>query len=201
MAVGALDGFAGFIVQVTLLTSILLFTPASLELHLDRSTTSGLARLVALIVFAGLVAVGAVAIVGRWRRFVFGWVRRLATEALGAAKGLRSSRRIAMLFGGNLASELLFAAALGAFARAFGFSIGLTDLVFINVSVALLAGVIPVPGGIGVVEGGLTFGLVRAGMPEETAFAAVLLYRLATFYLPPVWGFFAFRWLQRNEHI
>jgi glycosyltransferase 2 family protein len=33
------------------------------------------------------------------------------------------------------------------------------------------------------------------------AFAAVLLYRLATFYLPPIWGFFALRWLERNKHL
>ena len=39
-------------------------------------------------------------------------------------------------------------------------------------------------------EGGLTFGLVQAGVPEETAFAAVLLYRLSSFYLPPIWGYF-----------
>ena len=57
------------------------------------------------------------------------------------------------------------------------------------------------PGGIGVVEGGLTYGLVRAGMPEEAAFAAAIFYRLAVFYLPPVWGFFAFRWLERNQHL
>ena len=57
------------------------------------------------------------------------------------------------------------------------------------------------PGGVGVAEGGLTFGLVQAGMPEGVAFAAVLLYRLATFYLPPTWGYFALRWLERNEHL
>ena len=51
------------------------------------------------------------------------------------------------------------------------------------------------------VEGGLTFGLVRAGMPEETALAAVLMYRLSTFYLPPIWGFFSLRWLERNRYL
>ncbi len=82
-----------------------------------------------------------------------------------------------------------------------GYSIGLTELIFINISVSLLAGVLPIPGGIGVVEGGLTFGLVRAGMPEETALAAVLMYRLSTFYLPPIWGFFALKWLEKNKHL
>ena len=68
-------------------------------------------------------------------------------------------------------------------------------------SVSLLASFIPVPGGVGVTEFGLTLGLTSAGMPEEAALAAVLLYRLASFYLPPVWGFFALRWLQRNRYL
>ena len=31
--------------------------------------------------------------------------------------------------------------------------------------------------------------------------AAVLLYRVSTFYLPPTWGFFAMRYLQRNRYL
>ena len=69
----------------------------------------------------------------------------------------------------------------------------------INISVSLLASFVPVPGGIGVAEFGLTVGLVAAGMPDEAAFATAILYRVATFYVPPLWGFFAMRWLQRNS--
>jgi uncharacterized membrane protein YbhN (UPF0104 family) len=58
----------------------------------------------------------------------------------------------------------------------------------INMSVSLLGSLVPVPGNIGVAEFGLTIGLVSAGMTDEAAFAAVLLYRIATFYLPPLWG-------------
>ena len=36
---------------------------------------------------------------------------------------------------------------------------------------------------------------------RRAALAAVLLYRISTFYLPPVWGFFAMRWLQRNRFL
>ena len=201
LAVGALDGVSGFVVQVFLLVGILVLTPASLELQLDGAAPTGLLRLVAVVVVVGLLALGVLLVVPSWRRRAFGWVRQLAAEALVAARGLRSPRRVGMLFGGNLASEVLFAAALGAFAAALGYPVSLTELILINVSVSLLAGVLPIPGGIGVVEGGLTFGLVRAGVPEETAFAAVIMYRLATFYLPPIWGFFALRWLERNKHL
>ena len=71
----------------------------------------------------------------------------------------------------------------------------------INISVSLLASFVPVPGGVGVAEFGLTLGLTTAGMPPEAAVAAVLLYRISTFYLPPLWGFFAMRWLQRNRYL
>ena len=38
-------------------------------------------------------------------------------------------------------------------------------------------------------------------MTDEAALAAVLLYRMATYYLPPIWGFFAMQWLQRNRYL
>jgi glycosyltransferase 2 family protein len=116
-------------------------------------------------------------------------------------RGLGSPRRLALLFGGNVASEVLFATVLGMFVAALGYPVGIGELLLTNIGVGLLAGLLPVPGGIGVAEGGLTLGLVQAGVPEEAAFAAVLLYRMATFYLPPIWGYVAMRWLERNEHL
>jgi uncharacterized protein (TIRG00374 family) len=59
----------------------------------------------------------------------------------------------------------------------------------------------PIPGGIGVAEAGLTAGFVAVGVPNATAFAAALTYRLISYYLPPIWGFFAFRWLQRRRYL
>jgi uncharacterized membrane protein YbhN (UPF0104 family) len=58
-----------------------------------------------------------------------------------------------------------------------------------------------VPGNVGVSELGLTVGLTSAGMTAEAALAAVILYRIATYYLPPAWGFAALRWLRRNEYL
>ena len=199
LAVGAIDSFAGFIVQVVLLIAVLLATPSTLDLDLDSASPSGIWRLLLIVVLVGLATIVAVLVVPKWRRFVFGWISTLLRQGLDAAKGLKDPRRLALLFGGNLVSELLFATALGLFVRGFGFDVGLAELILINVTVALFAGIIPVPGGIGVVEGGLTYGLVRAGMPEESAFAAAIFYRLAVFYLPPIWGFFAFRWLSATS--
>ena len=200
VTVGAIDGIGGFVTQAFLLGSLLLLTSASLDLDLERAPDSAIS-LLGIVVALGLGAIAAVAAVRPWRQAVFGLVGRLAREAGSAIRSLRSSRKLAILFGGNLASEVLFAFALGAFARALGTPVGLGELLVINISVGLLAGIIPIPGGVGVVEGGLAFGLVNAGMTEEAALAAVLLYRISVFYLPPVWGYPAFRWLQSNGHL
>jgi uncharacterized protein (TIRG00374 family) len=85
--------------------------------------------------------------------------------------------------------------------RAYGQDVSLADVVLINEAVALFAGLMPVPGGIGVTEAALTAGFVAAGVDDATAFAAALSYRLVTFYLPPIWGFVAFRWLQRRRYL
>jgi uncharacterized membrane protein YbhN (UPF0104 family)/tRNA A-37 threonylcarbamoyl transferase component Bud32 len=200
IAAGAIDGFSGFVAQALILVSLLLFTPASLDLNLGDAVDSGASLLITALLIAGAAAIIVLA-VGKWRNFVVGWIKRLGSEARQAVSGLRSPKRLALLFGGNLATELLFALALATFARALGAPVGLATALLVNISVALLAGLLPVPGGIGVAEGGLTFGLVQAGVPEGVAFAAVLLYRLASFYFPPIWGFFALRWLERHEHL
>lgn len=38
-------------------------------------------------------------------------------------------------------------------------------------------------------------------MNEGAALATALPYRISTICLPPVWGFFALRWLQRNGYL
>ena len=155
--------------------------------------------IVTIIGIIALLATVALIALPTLRNPLVATVRELLAEAREATRGISSARRLGMLIGGNLATEIFMALALGAFARSLGYSVGLVELLLVNVSVCLLAGLLPIPGGIGVVEAGLTFGLVRAGIPEEAAFATALLFRFATFYLPPAWGFFAFRWLERRQ--
>jgi uncharacterized protein (TIRG00374 family) len=195
---GVIDSTVSTVIQALLLAVILIFTGSNLDLGLDSpsgpSTTT-------LLIVAG-VAVGAVLVafaVGRFRRTIAERWRRWWPEAKEAIRSLGASNRLAMLIGGSLATEVLFATTLGVVAAAFGYEVGLLNLLLINISVSLLASFIPVPGGIGVTEFGLTVGLTAAGVPEETALAIALLYRLFTFYIPPIWGFFAFRWLGKNS--
>ena len=108
LTAGALDGFAGFVVQAILLVVLVLLTPASLDLSLD-SAVSGAGSLLLVAIVIAAAAFGVVAAVGRWRRFVVGWIRRLGKEAFAAVRGLRSPRRLGLLIGGSLATELIFA--------------------------------------------------------------------------------------------
>jgi uncharacterized protein (TIRG00374 family) len=201
VAIGAIDGFAGFVVQALLLVSILTLTPASLDIDFGATSLPSLRTILLAMVGIGIVVGGVSMLVPDRRRQVVEWVRRFLDEGIAAVRGLRSFRRLALLLGGNLGSEVFFATALGLFAAAFGYHVGLTELLLINVSVALLSGLLPIPGGIGVTEAGLTFGLVSVGLPQEAAFAAVISYRIASYYVPPVWGFFALSWLERNKYL
>lgn len=200
LAAGALDGFSGLIVQVILLVTLIGFGSASLDLDLGgMAGTAGRIALVLVIIVAAVVVVFTVSRTLRER--LLGRLRTLLSEALDAVRGLHQPRRFGLLFGGNLSTEVLGAASLGLFATAIGYPVGFGELLLISIGVGLLSGVMPVPGGIGVAEAGLTFGLVLAGLPEEAAFSVALLSRISSFYLPPLWGFPAMRWLERHQYL
>ena len=200
VASGAIDSFASTAVQAVLLALLLAFSGSSLEVSLPLPS-GGARTLLVILIAVVLVSALVLALVPRLRRGIAGHLRRWGPEIRAALSGLRSSDKLGLLLLGSLATEVLFAAALGLFAHGFGYDISLAELLVINIGVSLLGSLVPVPGNIGVAEFGLTVGLVAAGMTEETAFAAVLLYRIATFYLPPLWGFVALGWLQRNRYL
>lgn len=200
LAAGFLDVMTTFFIEVIGITCLILFTPASLDLDLSDASDTAM-RLLWIAVVLIVIAIVVVAAVRRLRTAVVEWTKRLGTEALTVVKGLHSPRRLALLLGGNLATEALFTGALGLFALSMGHTVSFADLLLIHLSVSLLAGLMPVPGGMGVAEAMLTYGLIRTGMPDGAAFAAVIAYRSSTFYLPPIWGFFALKWLERNKHL
>lgn len=197
---GAIDSFASTVVQAVLLALLLIFSESTLDLHLEAPSSRVLV-LIAVVAALIVLAIAAAALVPRIRNAILGRVRAWWPEVRTALAALRSSNKLVLLLAGTLATEVLFAVTLGLFALGLGTRIGLTDLLVINLSISLFSSLIPVPGGIGVTELGLTVGLSSAGMSEEAALATALLYRIAVFYVPPIWGFLALRWLQRNQYL
>jgi uncharacterized membrane protein YbhN (UPF0104 family) len=88
-------------------------------------------------------------------------------------------------------------AVLWATFHAFGFSPPLT-VILIGYLIGQLGGLLPIPGGIGGIDGGLIGTLIVYGAPAVSAAAAVFAYRLILFWLPLVVGAVAFAALRRD---
>jgi uncharacterized membrane protein YbhN (UPF0104 family) len=196
VASGAVDDVSEKLVQVGL---VLLMLPL-VDLNLDTSNVTLHApdtRLVAALVLAVVVSIVLIWPVPSVRAKVVPTLR----QGITALSVLRSRSKRLELFGGNLAGELTFALTLGATCHAFGVGLSLPELVLINVGASVLAGLIPVPGGVGAAEATLTAALVAFGVDESTAFAIAITHRLYTSYLSPLWGYPALRWLRRHGYL
>jgi uncharacterized membrane protein YbhN (UPF0104 family) len=64
--------------------------------------------------------------------------------------------------------------------------------------VGYLANLIPIPGGIGVLEGGLAGTLILYGAPPAQTAAGVLIYHAIAFWLPSLGGLWAYRQVNRQ---
>ena len=194
---GALDSVSLFITQLAILLVTLGFGMTTLDFSLDGDDVSGAAKLAVLAIVAVVIGIIVVLVVRRLREWVFEQLR----QARDALRGIGAINRWGLLFGGNLLAQILFSMTLGLCVLAFGYHVSLVNLMAINVMVSFFAGLMPVPGGIGVTEAALTAGLVAAGVPQTEALSAVLVYRVLTYYLPPLWGFFAMQWLRRHDYL
>ncbi|MDY7102504.1 MAG: lysylphosphatidylglycerol synthase transmembrane domain-containing protein [Actinomycetota bacterium] len=198
LAQGPLISFVGFLVEVGLL--LLTFSTASAALDDADLAAPDIGGLIALAVAIAVVAVVVVLAVPRLRTTVVPFVR----DAIGSVRSVVTSpSRLLTVAAGELADRLVAALALAAVVAAFGASAEVTfaKLVFVNVGVGLLAGLAPVPGGIGVAEAMLAGLLTAIGLPSDQAFAIAITYRVLTSYLPPVLGFFSLRWLRDNGYL
>jgi uncharacterized membrane protein YbhN (UPF0104 family) len=197
LTIGLIDSVFGFIVQVLLLVVIVFSGLVTLDLSLDGIDVDPTGKLLVLI---GILVVGAVVVA-----FTVPKVRRPIAARVGEARPalavIRSPIKLAGLLGGNFVGQLLLALILAASVRAFGQSATLAQLLVTNVLVSLFSGVMPIPGGIGVSEAAISFCLTAIGIPSATAAAIAIVYRLLTFYLPPIWGGFAMRWLRKQAYL
>jgi uncharacterized membrane protein YbhN (UPF0104 family) len=199
---GLVDSFVNNVIQAALLGSLLLFSGLSLHLQTNGATSGG-GKHTALFVIAIACVVVMVALLvsGRLRRLLLAQLRQWWPDARAAAATLRDRQKLAQLVGGNVATELLFASSLALIVHAFGTDITLIEALFVNLTAALLVTFIPVPGGIGVAESALVVGLTGLGVGQDAAFASAISYRVSTFYLPPIWGWAAMRWLEAKHYL
>ena len=194
---GAVDSFSSFIVQAVILLVAFAFGDVNFGFSTESSGENwGLVLLVAVaVVVAGVIVV-----------VVVKPLRTRVLKILGEARHalsvlIEEPRRAVVLFSSNFASQLVLGVTLWLSLIAVGGSIGLGAALAVAVGAVLLGGLAPTPGGVGVQEAVLVAGLVGMGVPSGQAAAAAIIYRIVTFFLPPVWGLFSLRWLRRNDYI
>ncbi len=197
LTIGLIDSVFGFIVQVLILVTILASGLVTLDISLDGLEVDPNGKLLILAGILLLVVIVVALMIPRIRNPI----RAHVAEARPALRVIRSPVKLAGLLGGNFTAQFLLAIVLGLTVRAFGESATMAQLLLTNTLVSLFAGIMPVPGGIGVSEAALALCLTAIGIPSASAAAIALAYRLLTFYLPPIWGGFAMRWLRRQSYL
>jgi uncharacterized protein (TIRG00374 family) len=196
------SGLPGFTSSVTGSTSSSSTDTSSTT---DTSSSVNVAALAIALIVIGIVLTLVVpkfrnrvrTAIPRWREAA----KKHADAARDVLKVLRHPAKVGQMLVGNLGAQVIQAIILGMCLKAFGYEAALSQLILINTAVSLFSGLMPVPGGMGVAEAGFTAGLQAIGIPSAVAISTAIAMRLVTFYLPPIWGSVAMRWLRTNDYV
>ena len=132
---------------------------------------------------------------GRVKRFFAHARKALIGGTAEAVQILRSGNW--QVIAGSIGYWAFDNAVLWATFDAFGYSPEIPFLLM-GYLIGQLGGLLPIPGGIGGIDGGLFGALVVYGTPAATTAAAVLAYRVILFWLPLLVGALAFLSLRRG---
>jgi uncharacterized membrane protein YbhN (UPF0104 family) len=146
-----------------------------------------------VVATAGVLAIPPM-VVRSPRRAGASWLVDLAAGITRAGRSLRRPSWRLLGAAGYLGFDI---AALGATFAATGHPIPAAPLV-LGYVIGYIANLIPVPGGFGVVEGGLAATLVGYGAPPTQAAAAVVVYHAIAFWIPSLGGVVGYVRLRRR---
>ena len=132
---------------------------------------------------------------GRARKAV-GAIRKALVGGTSEAVQIVRSRNL-LVIAGSLGYWAWDNAALWATFHAFGFSPPIS-VILLGYLIGQLGGLLPLPGGLGGIDGGLIGTLIVYGTPAAATAAAVLVYRVILFWLPLIAGAVAFASLRRG---
>jgi uncharacterized protein (TIRG00374 family) len=130
------------------------------------------------------------------------WARKLALVPASTASGVRTAlslareREVGVL--GGLAWWGFDIAVLWACFHAFGGDPPPIAVIVMAYFVGMLGNALPLPGGIGGVDGGMIGAFLAFGVPGGLAVVAVLAYRAFSFWLPTIPGALAYLQLRRT---
>jgi uncharacterized membrane protein YbhN (UPF0104 family) len=122
-------------------------------------------------------------------------VRKALVGGAGEAVQIVRSRNV-LVIAGSVGYWVWDNAVLWATFHAFGFSPPIV-VILLGYLIGQLGGLLPLPGGLGGIDGGLIGTLIVYGTPAAATTAAVLVYRVILFWLPLLLGAGAFASLRR----
>src|SRR5690349_759439 len=196
-AVGV-NSLVGAIVHLVLIVVFFTWAGHGLSSAFKLPSTSKLLLILAVV----MALIGIVLATRPGRRFAVG---KLIPGLKSAAASLRrvgqKPGKMLMLFGGSAAITLAYIGGLAASIQAFGGGPGLILIGAVYLGAAAIAAAAPSPGGLGAIEAALIAGLTAVGMHAGPAVSAVLLYRLATYWLPIAPGWLSWRALLRRDYV
>ena len=196
-AVGV-NSLAGAIVHLVLLVAFFAWSGHGLANAFKLPSSSKLLLILAIIA----AIIGIVLATRPGRRFAAGkLIPGLKSAAASLKRVARNPVKMIMLFGGSALITLAYVGALAASVQAFGGGPGVILIGAVYMGAAAIAAAAPSPGGLGAIEAALIAGLTGVGMQAGPAVSAVLLYRLATYWLPVAPGWLSWRALQRRDYV
>jgi undecaprenyl-diphosphatase len=196
-AVGV-NSLAGAVVHLILIVVFFTWAGKGLGKAFQLPSSSKLLLILAVVV----AVIGIVLATRPGRRFASGKViPGLRSAAASLRRVAQNPGKMTMLFGGSALITLAYIGALAASVQAFGGGPGIVLVGAVYLGASALAAAAPTPGGLGAIEAALIAGLTGVGMAAGPAVSAVLLYRLATYWLPVAPGWLSWRVLQRREYV
>jgi uncharacterized protein (TIRG00374 family) len=168
-----------------------------LSLWLTALPAAGALLVIAAVLVVPRLGVGAPVSsdAGRTRRAMREVRKALVGGAREAVQIVRS--RNLLVISGSLGYWAWDNAVLWATFHAFGFSPPIT-VILLGYLIGQLGGLLPIPGGLGGIDGGLIGTLIVFGTPAAPTAAAVIVYRVILFWLPLLVGAVAFISLRRG---
>lgn len=186
-------GFAGHISVLILVSLIAQESVTSLLPDIHVSAT-----VVIIAVLALITVIVTLRIFPGFRKFIHNGRKKIFGQLTYYRHNLS---RVALGYASSILITLAYSATLYMSAHALGVTLSALDVVYVFTIGAIAATVTPTPGGLGGTEAAYVASLVSLGVDSGVALAVTLLYRLFTFWLPIIPGFFAFRYATKRDII
>ncbi len=187
VAMNNLSGLIGHIIIVV--TALALFPPSKiLPIHISSNTSHVVRILLAIVIFAVLV-------------FLFIGYRKIKKTILNVAKQLityeHNPKRTAVALLSQMTLTLCYVFCLFYSSKAVGIHLSFVITLIIFTFGNGLKNFSPTPGGLGGYEAALLAAFLAYNASTQQALAAVLLFRLISYWIPLVLGLFSFIYTEK----